>query len=152
MWTIVKLCSLSSSCCYLVFFFCFVKRPITAQEVVDFLLMRSKFYPDMFRHIVAILRGSWVPSKLPKRCSVFWRVRIMTRSVWPVVVECVQVYIQVCVYIHVHICIYTCIYKYMCIYICVCVYMYIYLDTFHNNWPHRTGHNPHTPKHRIPIG
>jgi hypothetical protein len=28
------------------------------KEVVDFLLIRSKFYPDMFRHMVAILRGS----------------------------------------------------------------------------------------------
>jgi hypothetical protein len=42
------------------------------KEVVDFLLIRSKFSPDMFRHMVAILRGSWVPYKLPKRCSVLW--------------------------------------------------------------------------------
>jgi hypothetical protein len=31
------------------------------------LLIRSKFYPDMFRHMTAILRRSWVPYKLPKR-------------------------------------------------------------------------------------
>jgi hypothetical protein len=26
----------------------------------------------MFRHMVAILRGSWVPDKLLKQCSVLW--------------------------------------------------------------------------------
>jgi hypothetical protein len=30
------------------------------------------FYPDMFRHMVAILRGSWVPDKLLKQRSVLW--------------------------------------------------------------------------------
>jgi hypothetical protein len=67
------------------------------------------FYPDMFRHMVAILRGSWVPYKLLKQCSVLWVcadsdpsrvaycrstttvlcygcVQTMTRPVWPVVV------------------------------------------------------------------
>jgi hypothetical protein len=44
------------------------------------------FYPDMFGHMVAILRGSWVPDKLLKQCSCYGRVRIMTRPVWPVVV------------------------------------------------------------------
>jgi hypothetical protein len=42
------------------------------KEVVDFLLICSKFYPDMLWHMIAILRGSWVPYKLPKRCSVLW--------------------------------------------------------------------------------
>jgi hypothetical protein len=38
-----------------------------------FLLIRSNFfYPDMFRHMVAILRGSWVPDKLLKQCAVLW--------------------------------------------------------------------------------
>jgi hypothetical protein len=30
------------------------------------------FYPNMFRHMVAILRGSWVPDKLLKKCPVLW--------------------------------------------------------------------------------
>jgi hypothetical protein len=43
------------------------------KEVVDFLLLlRSRFYPDTFRDTVAILRGSWVPYKQPKWCSVLW--------------------------------------------------------------------------------
>jgi hypothetical protein len=32
----------------------------------------GSFYPDMFRHMAAILRGSWVPDKLLKQCSVIW--------------------------------------------------------------------------------
>jgi hypothetical protein len=36
------------------------------QEVVDCLLICSKFHPDMFQHMVAIVRGSCVPYKLPK--------------------------------------------------------------------------------------
>jgi hypothetical protein len=37
----------------------FVKDQQMLKEAVDFLLIRSKFfYPDMFRHVVAILRGS----------------------------------------------------------------------------------------------
>jgi hypothetical protein len=64
------------------------------QEVMEFFKwIRSKFsYPDMFRHMVAILRGSWVPDKLLKQCSVLWAcadyVRTITRPMWPVVVEC----------------------------------------------------------------
>jgi hypothetical protein len=50
--------------------------------------MRSKFYPDMFRQMVAIFRESKVPYKLLKQCSVFGRMQIMTRPAWPVVVEC----------------------------------------------------------------
>jgi hypothetical protein len=43
------------------------------KEVADILLTRSKFfYPDMFRHIVAILRGSRLSDKLLKQCSVLW--------------------------------------------------------------------------------
>jgi hypothetical protein len=29
-------------------------------------------YSDMFRHMITILRGSWVPDKLLKQCSVLW--------------------------------------------------------------------------------
>jgi hypothetical protein len=37
------------------------------KDVVDFLINRFQIvYPDMFRPIVAILRGSRVPDKLPK--------------------------------------------------------------------------------------
>jgi hypothetical protein len=51
----------------------FVKIPTDAQRSSGFLLIRYKFfYPDMFQHIVAILRGSWVPDKLLKQCSVLW--------------------------------------------------------------------------------
>jgi hypothetical protein len=74
------------------------------KEVVDFLLTRSKFYPDVFRHMVAILRGSWVPYKLPRQCSVLWACAdydpytpitqnwphvygLWSVHVWPVVVE-----------------------------------------------------------------
>jgi hypothetical protein len=60
------------------------------KEVVDVLLIRSKFStPKCFRQMFAILRGTWVPDKLRvlKQCSVLLRVRIMTRSVWPVVVD-----------------------------------------------------------------
>jgi hypothetical protein len=62
------------------------------KEVVDFSLMRSKFYPDMFRQMVATFRRSYVPYKLLKQCSVFGRIRIMIRPVWPAVVACIQVY------------------------------------------------------------
>jgi hypothetical protein len=37
----------------------------------------------MFQQIFAIFRGSQVPYKLLKQCSVFGRTRIMTRPVWP---------------------------------------------------------------------
>jgi hypothetical protein len=37
----------------------FVRRPTNAQGNSGFLLLiLSKFYPDMFQHMVAILRGS----------------------------------------------------------------------------------------------
>jgi hypothetical protein len=45
--------------------------------------MRSKFYHDMFRQMVAIFRGSYVPYKLLTQCSVFGRIRIMTRDGQP---------------------------------------------------------------------
>jgi hypothetical protein len=42
------------------------------KEVADFIvLIRSKFYPDMFRHMVAILRGPWVPYKVLKWFDMF---------------------------------------------------------------------------------
>jgi hypothetical protein len=41
--------------------------------------------------MIAIFWGSQVPYKLLKQCSVFGRVRIMTRPMWPVVVECIRV-------------------------------------------------------------
>jgi hypothetical protein len=40
--------------------------------VVEFLLIRSKFYPEMFRHTVAILRRSQVLYKLPEGWSLLW--------------------------------------------------------------------------------
>jgi hypothetical protein len=46
------------------------------KEVVDFfyLYVPNFFYPDMFRHMVAILRASWVPDKdgnhMPKYVGV----------------------------------------------------------------------------------
>jgi hypothetical protein len=51
---------------------CFFEDQQMLKEVVDFLLIISKFYPDMFQQMVAILRGSWVPYKLPKWHSVLW--------------------------------------------------------------------------------
>jgi hypothetical protein len=37
------------------------------KEVVDFFIDTFQIlYPDMFRHIVFIPRGSWGPDKLPK--------------------------------------------------------------------------------------
>jgi hypothetical protein len=49
------------------------KIPKSAQGSSGFLLIRSNFfYPDMVRHMVAILRGLWVPDELLKRCSVLW--------------------------------------------------------------------------------
>jgi hypothetical protein len=39
----------------------------------------------MFRHMVTILRGSWVPDKLLKQCSVLWACADYDRPVWPVV-------------------------------------------------------------------
>jgi hypothetical protein len=65
------------------------------KEVVDVLLIRSKFStPTCF--------GMWLPSSGSRECLIsyssnvlcYGRVRIMTRPVWPVVVECVQVYIH----------------------------------------------------------
>jgi hypothetical protein len=51
----------------------FAKRPQMLKEVVDVLLIRCNFlYPDMFRHMVAILRRSWMPDKRLKQCSVLW--------------------------------------------------------------------------------
>jgi hypothetical protein len=48
-----------------------VEKPKIAQASSGFLLICSKFfYPDIFRHLVAILRGSWVPDKLLKLCYV----------------------------------------------------------------------------------
>jgi hypothetical protein len=64
----------------------FVKRPANTQESSGFfLLIRSKFYPDMFRHMVVNLRGSWVPYKLPKRCSVLW---VCADCDWSCVTSC----------------------------------------------------------------
>jgi hypothetical protein len=42
------------------------------QKVVDFFINMFQiiFYPDMFRHMVVILRGSWVPDKLLKQSGV----------------------------------------------------------------------------------
>jgi hypothetical protein len=48
----------------------YVRRPTNSLWSRGFFVI--KFYPDMFRHMVAILRGSWVPYKLPKWCSVQW--------------------------------------------------------------------------------
>jgi hypothetical protein len=51
----------------------FVKRPTNAQGSSWFFINTLQiFYPDMFRHIVAILRGLWVPEKLLKQCSALW--------------------------------------------------------------------------------
>jgi hypothetical protein len=63
------------------------KWPTNAQGSSEFVLMRSKFYPDMFRQMFVIFRGSYVPYKPLKQCSVFGRIRIMIRPVWPAVVE-----------------------------------------------------------------
>jgi hypothetical protein len=40
------------------------------QGISGFLLMCSKFYPDMFWQVVAIFRGSYVPYTLLKQCVV----------------------------------------------------------------------------------
>jgi hypothetical protein len=52
-----------------------------------FLLKCSKFYPDMFRQVVAIFRGSEVLYKLFKQYMCCGRMRIMIRPLWPVVVK-----------------------------------------------------------------
>jgi hypothetical protein len=47
--------------------------------------MRYKFYPDMFRQIVAIFRELYVPYKLLKQCSVFGRMArpVSFHDNWP---------------------------------------------------------------------
>jgi hypothetical protein len=42
------------------------------KEVVEFLLIRSKFLPRHVSAYVCHLQGSWVPDKLLKQCSVLW--------------------------------------------------------------------------------
>jgi hypothetical protein len=37
------------------------------KEVAVFLLMHFWIYPNMFRQVVAIIRGSWLPQTLLKR-------------------------------------------------------------------------------------
>jgi hypothetical protein len=53
------------------------------EEVVDFLLIRSKFYPDMFQRMVAILVGHEFPISYPSCVLTYGRVWIMTSPVWP---------------------------------------------------------------------
>jgi hypothetical protein len=51
----------------------FAERPTNAQGSSGcFINTFQIFYPDMFRHVVDILSGSWVPDKLLKQCSVLW--------------------------------------------------------------------------------
>jgi hypothetical protein len=50
----------------------FGKRPTNAQGNSGFFINTFQFYPEMLRHTVANLRESWVPYKLPKRCSMLW--------------------------------------------------------------------------------
>jgi hypothetical protein len=51
----------------------FAKRPTNAQRSSGFFINAFQiFYPDTFRHMLAILKGSWVPDKLLKQCSVSW--------------------------------------------------------------------------------
>jgi hypothetical protein len=51
----------------------FAKRPTNAQGSSGcFINTFQMFYPDMFRHMITILRGSWVLDKLLKQCSVLW--------------------------------------------------------------------------------
>jgi hypothetical protein len=38
--------------------------------IIIIIIIAFQFYPDVFRHMVAILRGSWVPYKLLKWCCV----------------------------------------------------------------------------------
>jgi hypothetical protein len=66
--------------------FLFVKRPTNSQGSIGFLLIRSKFStPTCF--------GKWLPSSRGRERLIsyssnvlcYWRVRIMTRPVWPVV-------------------------------------------------------------------
>jgi hypothetical protein len=65
----------------------FVKRPTNAPGSSGFFINTFQiFYPDMFQHLVAILRGSWVPDKLIKQlfcglgvCGLFPDI-IRTRS------------------------------------------------------------------------
>jgi hypothetical protein len=58
----------------------FAKRPTNAQESGGcFINTFQIFYPDMFRHMVAILRGSWMPDKILKQCCV-----IDVCGLWPV--------------------------------------------------------------------
>jgi hypothetical protein len=45
----------------------------------------------MFRHMVAILRGRECLISYPSVVLCYGHVRIMTRPVWPVVVECVRI-------------------------------------------------------------
>jgi hypothetical protein len=63
------------------------------KEVVGFYSYVPKFYADMFRHMVVILRGRECLISYSGNVLCYGRVRIMPRPVWPVVVECVQVYI-----------------------------------------------------------
>jgi hypothetical protein len=43
------------------------KRPTNVQGSSGYFIINMfQFYPDMFRHMIAILRGSWVPYKLHK--------------------------------------------------------------------------------------
>jgi hypothetical protein len=56
-----------------IFLFHLQKDQQTLKEAVDVLLIRFKFfYPDMFWHMVAMPRGSWLPDKLLKQCSMLW--------------------------------------------------------------------------------
>jgi hypothetical protein len=65
----------------------FVTKPSNARGSSGFFYQYApNFYPDMFRHMVAILRGSRVPDKLLKQCSVLWACADCDRPVWPVVV------------------------------------------------------------------
>jgi hypothetical protein len=64
----------------------FVKRTINDEGSSGFfLLIRSIFYPDMFRHMVAILTMSECLITYSSNVLCYGRVRIMTRPVWPVV-------------------------------------------------------------------
>jgi hypothetical protein len=56
-------------------------------EVVDFLLLiRSKFYPAMFRHMIDILRGRECLISHQSGVLCNGRVRIVTRRLWHVII------------------------------------------------------------------
>jgi hypothetical protein len=44
-----------------------VKEPTNASRREYDLLMNSKFYPNMFQQVIAIIRGSYLPQKLVKQ-------------------------------------------------------------------------------------